>query len=278
MKIILAGSPEISVKTFEKVINNFEVVAIITQPDKPKGRGMNIESTPVAKLGEKYNIKTYKPNKISEIYDELSEIDFDLFLTFAFGQWIPTNILKLGKYKPMNIHGSLLPKYRGAAPIHHAILNNDSEIGITFMEMVKEMDAGDMFFKAKRTIDENVTTGEGFKIIDDLAEENIVSWIQSIDKGEVNPISQGENWTHAPKIEKTFAELQTSLSIEEAFRKVKAMNPFPGAFTFIDGKRVKIFNVTKTPTKGSIELVFSNGKLYVVEYQIEGKKKVVIEY
>lgn len=176
MKIVLAGSPTISVRTFQRVIDNFDVVAIVTQPDKPKGRGMKLASTPVSELGEKNNIKVIKPKKISEAYDELKSLEFDLFLTFAYGQFIPTKILKLGKFKPLNIHGSLLPKYRGAAPIHYAILNGDNEIGITLMEMIKEMDAGKMYAKASETIDpDKTTTGQAFAIISKLAEQNIVT-------------------------------------------------------------------------------------------------------
>lgn len=273
MKIVLAGSPQISVNTFEKVINNFEVVAIVTQPDKPKGRGMKMEQTPVANLGDKYGIKVFKPNKISEIYDELKSLNFDLFLTFAFGQWIPTSILELGKYKPMNIHGSLLPKYRGAAPIHYAILNGDKEIGITLMEMVKEMDAGAMYFKASKEITEDTTTGEAFNIIDNLASENIIDWINKINSGDVNPIEQGSDFTLSPKIEKSFGELNNELTIYEAQRRIKGLNPFPGAFIYIDGKRIKIFNYTNEYKDGMLKIKFSDGELNINSFQYEGKKR-----
>ena len=273
MKIVLAGSPQISVNTFEKVINNFEVVAIVTQPDKPKGRGMKMEQTPVANLGDKYGIKVFKPNKISEIYDELKSLNFDLFLTFAFGQWIPTSILELGKYKPMNIHGSLLPKYRGAAPIHYAILNGDKEIGITLMEMVKEMDAGAMYFKASKEITEDTTTGEAFNIIDNLASENIIDWINKINSGDVNPIEQGNDFTLSPKIEKSFGELNNELTIYEAQRRIKGLNPFPGAFIYIDGKRIKIFNYTNEYKDGMLKIKFSDGELNINSFQYEGKKR-----
>ena len=174
MKIVLAGSPEISVQAFENIINNFHVVAIVTQPDKPRGRGMKTSPTPVAILGAKHNIKVFKPHKIGQIKDDLVALDFDLFLSFAFGQYVPSSILNLGTYKPLNIHGSLLPKYRGAAPIHYAILNQDQEIGITLMEMTKEMDAGNMLFKASAKIESHTTTGQAFDIISDLAADNIV--------------------------------------------------------------------------------------------------------
>ena len=137
MKIILAGSPEISVPAFKEIIKNFEVVAIITNPDRKSGRGMRMKQTPVASLAEENSILTFKPNKISEIYLKLQNMEFDLLLSFAFGQYIPEKILSLGKNKPLNIHGSLLPKYRGAAPIHYAILKGDKKIGITLWRWLK---------------------------------------------------------------------------------------------------------------------------------------------
>lgn len=276
MKIVLAGSPEISIKAFENVINNFDVVAIVTQPDKPKGRGMILTPTPVAKLGEKYNIKVFKPNKISEIKEELAALNYDLFLTFAFGQWIPTSILEQGKFKPMNIHGSLLPKYRGAAPIHYAILNGDKEIGITFMEMVKEMDAGDMYFKASQPITEETTTGEAFEIISELAAKNIVGWVRDIENGNVNPIKQGSDFTLSPKIEKEFGEINDSLSIHSAIRRIRGLNPFPGAFTVIDGKRLKIFNASVKEVKNSIKIKLQDGEIFVTDYMWEGKKRITL--
>ena len=278
MKIILAGSPEISVKAFEKIINNFNVIAIITQPDRPKGRGMKIIETPVSKLAFKYNIKIFKPNKIIEIQNELKKLNYDLFISFAFGQWIPTQILSLGKFRPLNIHGSLLPKYRGAAPIHYAILNNDKEIGITLIEMIKEMDAGDMYFKASKIIDNKTNTKDAFKIISKLAEDNIVNWINLIKEGKYIKEKQLNNFSLAPKITKKMGELTNDLTKEEALRKILALNPFPGAYKFINNKRIKIFNAIKQKNDNMIKLEFINGCLYADEYQYESKKKIKIIY
>lgn len=274
MKIVLAGSPEISIKAFEEVIKNFEVVAVITQPDKPKGRGMILQETPVSALAAKYGIKTYKPEKISSIKEELEKLNYDLFLTFAFGQYIPNSILEQGKFKPLNIHGSLLPKYRGAAPIHYAILNGDNEIGISLMEMVKQMDAGDVFFKASKSIDKNTTTGDAFNIISDLAFENIVEWLRKVEAGDVSPTKQGDNFTLSPKIEKNFGELNNSLSIHELDRKLKGLNPFPGTFIIKDGIRIKIYDYSLKESANSISFECKDGLVYFTEYQYEGKKRI----
>lgn len=276
MKIVLVGTPEISVKAFEEVIKNFEVLAVVTQPDKPKGRGMQMQETPVAELAKKYNIKLFKPEKIGEIKDELAALGFDLLLTFAFGQYVPTSVLSLGKYKPLNIHGSLLPKYRGAAPIHYAILNGDKEIGITLMEMVKEMDAGDMYFKASQSIGDKTTTGEAFEIISNLAANNIVPWLEKLAKGEVKPEAQPSEFSLSPKIDKSFGELSSELTTYEIERKIRGLNPFPGVFIFKDGLRVKIFNFSLDKIANAIEFKTKDGVVYFNDYQFEGRKRVVL--
>lgn len=274
MKIVLAGSPSISVNTFEEVIKNFNVVAIVTQPDRPQGRGMKMQKTPVAELGEKYNIKIFKPEKIGDIFEQLKELDFDLLLSFAFGQFIPPRILELGKYKPLNIHGSILPKYRGAAPIQHAILNGDNEIGITLMEMIKEMDAGDIYATAKIQIDSSTNTSDAFKIVSELAEKNIVTWLKKYEQNILIPIPQGNKFTLSPKLSKEFCLIDNSLTKKQTIRKIKALAYSPGAFCFHENKRLKIFDASEKSLQGSIPINCLDGNIYATEYQYEGKKIV----
>ena len=274
MKIILAGTPDITIPAFRKIINEFDVVAIVTNPDRKSGRGMKLNQSAVAKLAAKFYIKVFKPNKISEIYDELKTIEFDLLLSFAFGQLIPDNILALGTMKPLNIHGSLLPKYRGSAPIHHAILNGDKEIGITLMEMIKKMDAGNMYFKASTKINEFTTVGDGFKIVSELAEKNIIEWLYNAKS--IDPEPQGENFTLAPKITKASAQLLENDSIETNLRKIRGMNPFPGAFVIKD-KRIKIFDASINKKTNSVEIICTNGLLYANVFQEESKKITILD-
>ena len=277
MKIVLAGSPQISVEAFRKVMENFEVIAVVTQPDRPRGRGMQVSETPVAMLAREFNIKAFKPEKIGDIYEELKELNYDLFLTFAYGQYIPKRILELGTMKPMNIHGSLLPKYRGAAPIHYAILNGDEEIGITYIEMGEEMDAGAMYMKASRKIDENTTTGQGFEIVSQLASETVIDFLNKLKDGKLEPEEQHNDFTLSPKISKAECLIEKSFLIEEAIRRVNAFNPFPGAYMFIDEQRVKIFKLVRQPKKGALNIEFKDGKLYATRFQYEGKKKVILQ-
>ena len=277
MKIVLAGSPKISVEAFRKVMENFEVIAVVTQPDRPRGRGMQVSETPVATLAREFNIKTFKPEKIGDIYDELKKLNYDLLLTFAYGQYIPKRILELGTMKPMNIHGSLLPKYRGAAPIHYAILNGDEEIGITYIEMGEEMDAGAMYMKASRKIDENTTTGQGFEIVSQLASETVIEFLNKLKEGKIEPEQQHNDFTLSPKISKAECLIEKGFLTKEAIRRVNAFNPFPGAYMFIDEQRVKIFKLVKQPKKRALCIEFKDGKLYATSFQYEGKKKVVLQ-
>lgn len=276
MKVLLAGSPSITLSTFETIINNFEVVALITQPDRPQGRGMIEKATPAASLAAKHGIKIFKPNRVSEIKKELLELDFDILVTFAFGQYIPSFLLEKGKYLPVNIHGSLLPKYRGAAPIHHAILNNDTEIGITLIEMVKEMDAGDMLFKASKKIDNQTTTGEAMKIIADLASENIVNWLKKIANEDYKKIKQGAKYSLAPKITKDFGLIDQNMTFKEVLRKIRALNPMPGAFIIINDKRLKLFDITSQKHPQAVGIKLADGYYYATDFQWAGKKRITL--
>lgn len=274
MKIILAGTPEFSVPIFENIIKEQEVVAIITQPDKKAKRGLKLQESPIAKLAKKYNIKIFKPIKINEIYNDLKELDFDIFLTSAFGQYIPTNILSLAKIASINIHGSLLPKYRGAAPIQHAILNGDKETGISLIYMVKKMDAGNILKTAKLII-KNDDSDSLFEKMSLLAAKNINKWLNDIENKNFNEIIQDEKLvSFAPKLTKEDALLDLkNFSFEKISNKVKAYSKNPGCFTFLNGKRVKIYKVSLEKKQG-LKLYFKDGIMYATSYQFEGKKIV----
>lgn len=280
MKIVLAGSPTIALKTFEKIINHFQVLAIVTNQDKAQGRGLKVQATPVAELGNKYGIEVFKTNNIDEITTTLKNLNFDLFLTFAFGQYIPEQILTLGSYKALNIHGSLLPKYRGAAPIQYAILNGDKEIGISLIEMIDKMDAGNIYFSAKKSIDDLTTSGEAMQIISDLAANNIIDWLNKIKINQVKPYAQGQNFSLCPKITKAMANLNLNLSAYEATRKIRAFNPAPGAFIILNNKRLKIFDirdqnfVKQKNLKQALPITFANQTLWAVDFQWENKKRI----
>lgn len=275
IKVVLAGTPEFSVPIFEEVIKNFEVVAIISQPDKPANRGYKLIPTPTKVLAEKYNIKCYQPNKISEIYDELAQLDFDFLLTAAFGQYIPEKILNLPKRAALNIHGSLLPKYRGAAPIQHSLLNGDKKTGINLIYMVKEMDAGNILKSSEIEIVEEDTSDSLFNKLSILSAQNITKWLKEIYENNFNEIVQDASQVIlAPKLTKEEAQIDLSENSDQVINKIKAYSSNPGAYTFINNKRVKLFNATTKEVKNAIQLSCRDKNIYIYDYQYESKKRV----
>ncbi len=279
MKILLAGTPEFAVPIFEKIINNFEVVGIVSQPDKPNKRGRILTSTPTKVLAQKYNIKCFQPEKIGQIADELKALDYDYLVTAAFGQLIPTSVLQIAKKLNLNVHGSILPKYRGAAPVQHALLNNDKTTGVSLMEMVKAMDAGDVFAKIEFEIDERDTASSLLRKISLLSAENIVDWLNKIDKGELAREVQDESEvTFSPKLNKEDAEITKDLTCDEAINKIRAYEYNPGAYIHINDKRVKLFFATKKVVKAGLKIDQADGSIYAVDYQFDSKKRVKLEY
>lgn len=275
IKVILAGTPEFSVPIFEEVIKNFEVIAIISQPDKPANRGYKLIPTPTKVLAEKYNIKCYQPNKISEIYDELAQLDFDFLLTAAFGQYIPEKILNLPKKAALNVHGSLLPKYRGAAPIQHSLLNGDKKTGINLIYMVKEMDAGNILKSSEIEIVEDDTSDSLFNKLSILSAQNITKWLKEIYENNFNEIVQDASQVIlAPKLTKEEAQIDLSENSDQVINKIKAYSSNPGAYTFINNKRVKLFNATTKEVKNAIQLSCRDKNIYIYDYQYESKKRV----
>lgn len=275
IKVVLAGTPEFSVPIFEEVIKNFEVVAIISQPDKPANRGYKLIPTPTKVLAEKYKIKCYQPNKISEIYDELAQLDFDFLLTAAFGQYIPEKILNLPKKAALNIHGSLLPKYRGAAPIQHSLLNGDKKTGINLIYMVKEMDAGNILKSSEIEIVEEDTSDILFNKLSILSAQNITKWLKEIYENNFNEIVQDASQVIlAPKLTKEEAQIDLSENSDQVINKIKAYSSNPGAYTFINNKRVKLFNATTKEVKNAIQLSCRDKNIYIYDYQYESKKRV----
>ncbi|MEA4115346.1 methionyl-tRNA formyltransferase [Mycoplasma sp. 744] len=278
IKILLAGTPEFAVPIFEELIKNFNVVAIVSQPDRLINRHGENEETPTKKLAKKYNIKCFQPEKISQIKEELEKLDYDYLITAAFGQYIPTNILNIAKKLNLNVHGSLLPKYRGAAPIQYSLLNGDKETGISLMEMIKEMDAGDIFATLTYKIDELDTSDTLFTKLSKLTANKIVEWVKDLDNNKFTRIKQDDSLvTLSPKLNKKDGELKLTYSREKALNIIKAFSSNPGAYIFIDNKRVKIFNaVLNTKIKNAWSIEFTDGPLYIIDYQFESKKRVIL--
>ncbi|WP_322959681.1 methionyl-tRNA formyltransferase [Mycoplasmopsis felis] len=277
-KIVLLGTPEFAIKPFKQIIENFNVIAIISQPNKPANRGYQIQETPVAKLAKEYGIKLYQPNKISEIYNELNELDFDILLSCAFGQYIPMNILELPKIASINIHGSLLPKYRGAAPIQYSLLNGDTETGISLIYMTKEMDAGNIIFSKSIPIENTDTSDTLFEKLSELSSLKIVYWLNKFISKDFQEVIQNTNEVIlSPKLKKEDALLTLDLTKQQAFNKIRAFSSNPGAYLYLNNKRLKIYLASLSQIKNAIELKFSDGSLWAIDYQYESKKRIKIK-
>lgn len=286
MRILLAGTPILSLSTFEKIIQNFEVIALITQPDKPIGRKKIITPPPTYFLAKKYNIKILQPENISNIYEELSKMEFDIFLTMAYGQIIPKKILDLSKIGSFNIHASLLPKYRGASPIQYSLINGELETGITLMEMIQKMDAGDIFFQRKIKIEEDDNFDSLSEKISLITSQNIVDWLLKIEQNNFKKIKQNESEvTYAPKITKEDEILKLD-TIENTLNKIRGLSSNPGAYLIfntnqeqyknLNGKRVKIYKAQKFFLKNALEIKCLDGVIYASIFQFEGKNKISI--
>lgn len=272
MNIVLAGTPDFSIKVFEKIILNFNVVLIITQPDKPKGRGHQIKKPPIKILAEKYNIKVLQPIHIKSIYEYLESISFDLFITCAYGQYVPESILKLPKLASINIHASLLPQYRGAAPIHYSLLNGDNETGISIIYMTKKMDAGNIIFSKKIRIlnidDYNSLSNK----LSNLAAENILNWIQKIKNNDINPIKQNESLvTLAPKISKDMAEILSNDTVEMAYDKYRAFIKYPISWIWFNNEVLKIYECTKETISNALEFKLIDGSIFITKFKLPNK-------
>lgn len=291
MKIVFMGTPDFAVGALEALVEaGHEVVAVVTQPDKPKGRGKEMQKTPVKECALKYNIEVFQPVKIKtpEAVEVLRGYGADLFVVAAFGQILSKEILDMPKFGCVNIHASLLPKYRGAAPIQWAILDGEKETGVTIMQMNEGLDTGDMLTKVIVPI-ENTDTGES--LFDKLAEAGaklLVETIPQIEAGTVLPQPQDDSLsTYAKMIKKEMGLIDWKKEAVVLERLVRGMNSWPSAYTHFNGKTLKIWEAsienTKTDkapgtvvevTKNSIKVQTGQDLLVLKQIQLEGKKRM----
>lgn len=286
------GTPDFSVPTLEALLaSEHEVAAVVTQPDKPKGRGKEIHMSPVKECALKHNIPVYQPIRARDeaFIEEMRALHPDTMVVIAFGQILPKSLLKLPKYGCINIHASLLPKYRGAAPIQWAVINGDEETGITTMLMDVEMDTGDMLEKTVVRLNPDETGGSLFDRLSLLGGDLILSTLNKLEKGEITPQPQEhEKATYVKKISKSMGDIDWTMDAVSIERLVRGLNPWPSAFTRLNGKMLKIWEarVLEDPKKqapcGSVisadadglKVQTGKGILCITSLQIEGKKRM----
>lgn len=242
IRILYLGTPKISADVLEKLIENgYNIIGVISQQDKPQGRKMIIKNTPVKEVALSHNIPVFQPEKLNKDYGFINELNPDLLLTMAYGQIISNDVLNLSKLPPLNLHGSLLPKYRGASPIQASLLNGDKETGVTLMEMIKEMDAGRIFGQKTIKIDENDNYDSLKLELSDCAFDCFDAYIQGIIDGENKGIEQDPSKvTFTSKILPSDQLIDFKEKSWVIINKIRALNSEPGTYFAYKGEHIKI--------------------------------------
>lgn len=246
MNVLFMGTPDFAVPVLEELIKHHNVVAVVSQPDKPKGRGKKLQPTPVKVVAEANGIDVYQPDRIKneEFVNVLKSIEADIYIVVAYGQILSQEILDIPKYGCINVHGSLLPKYRGAAPIQWAIINGEEKTGVTIMYMVKALDSGDMILKKEIEINLEDTYETLHDKMAPIGAKALIEAIDLIEKGESKPEKQDDTLTcYAQMITKDMGAIDWSKSSTEIKNKVRGFNPVPAAYTNYNDDMLKIFNV-----------------------------------
>ena len=248
MRIVFMGTPDFAKESLEAVYKaKYEILAVVTNPDRPKGRGMKMMKSPVKEFAEEKELPIYQPLKVKkneEFIEELKKLKPDVICVVAYGKILPKEVLEIPRLGCINVHGSLLPKYRGAAPIQWAVLNGDNKTGVTTMYMDVGMDTGDMILKKEIEIREDETTGELWDKLSKMGGELLVETLQKIEQGTAPREKQGENFTMAPMLNKEMAKIDwDNKTAQEIKNLVRGLNPIMGAYTFLNGKKIKFWKV-----------------------------------
>ena len=301
MKVIFMGTPDFASESLKNLYEaGHEILAVVTNPDRPKGRGMKVIASPVKQYAIEKNLKIYQPEKVrknQEFIDEIKSLNPDVICVVAYGKILPKEILEIPHLGCINVHASLLPKYRGSAPIQWAVLNGEKETGVTTMYMDIGMDTGDMILKEKVQIGEDETTGELWDRLSIIGGNLLVETLELIEKNKAPREKQSENFTMAPMLNKEMAKIDwENKSAREIKNLIRGLNPIMGAYSFLDGKKIKfwkadiieeneLYNVIEKLANGVVVLSApkdglyiktKNGILKVLEIQGENAKRMPI--
>ena len=289
--IIFMGTPDFAVPCLDKLHQNYNVTAVITQPDRPKGRGQHLAKSPVKVYAEEHNLPVYRPEKIktAEFTEKLRQMQPDLIIVVAFGQILSQEILDIPKFGCINVHASLLPRWRGAAPIHWSIIGGDTETGVTTMYMDAGLDTGDMILKAKTVITPEMTTAQLHDALMMQGADLLIETIQSIENGTVSREKQDDSLScYAKMLNNDNCRIDWTKSAQEIHDLVRGLNSWPIAYTTLNGKKFKIWQTKiidtdttgKTPgqiidlTKKGIIVATGNGTIELLQIQPPNKAKM----
>ena len=300
MKVIFMGTPDFASESLKNLYEaGHEILAVVTNPDRPKGRGMKVIASPVKQYAIEKNLKIYQPEKVrknQEFIDEIKSLNPDVICVVAYGKILPKEILEIPHLGCINVHASLLPKYRGSAPIQWAVLNGEKETGVTTMYMDIGMDTGDMILKEKVQIGEDETTGELWDRLAKIGARLLVETLEQIRKGIAPRIPQGTDFSMAPMLDKEMSKIDwNNKSAQEIKNLVRGLNPIMGTFSFLDGKKIKFWKVEvvqdanlnrsnlengtviKADSKDGLYIKAKDGIIKVLEIQGENAKKMNIQ-
>lgn len=246
LNILFMGTPDFARQSLDAIYNaGHNIVGVVTNPDKPKGRGMKMVYSPVKEFAIEKGLRVLQPEKVKkneEFINAIKELNPDVICVVAYGKILPQEILDIPKFGSVNVHGSLLPKYRGAAPIQWAVLNGDKETGITTMFMGEGMDTGDMILKEKVEIGEDETTGELWERLSKIGAKLLVKTLEQIENGTVKREKQGEDFSMAPMLNKEMAKIDWENQTTEQIKNlIRGLNPIMGAYSFLEDKKIKFW-------------------------------------
>lgn len=295
MRIVFMGTPDFASASLKKLIDEkFDVVGVFTQPDKPKGRGMELCASPVKELALENGLPVFQPVKMRDgtALAQIKALEPDILVVVAYGRILPDDILAVPKYGAINVHGSLLPKYRGAAPIQWAVLNGDKITGVTTMYLASEMDTGDIIYTAETEIGEYETSGELFDRLKDMGAELLVKTLRDIDAGTAPRAPQDHSKaSYVTMLDKSICPIDWNKTPREVLKHIYGLRPWPVATMELEGKTVRVFaakytdgKTEKVPgavvstDKGGLEIACADGEtLLITELQAPGKKRMGAE-
>ena len=297
MKIVFMGTPDFSKESLEAVYNaGYEILGVVTNPDRPKGRGMKLVASPVKEYAISKELKIYQPEKVknnTEFIEEIKALEPDVICVVAYGKILPKEILDIPRLGCINVHASLLPKYRGAAPIQWAVINGDNTTGITTMYMDVGMDTGDMILKEEVEIGNDETMGELWDRLSKLGGQLLVKTLEQIENGTAPRIPQGEDFTMAPMLEKEMSKIDwNTKTAHEIKNLVRGLNPIMGTYSYLEGKKIKFWKVDileqvdtdvengtviKADSKDGLYIKAKDGVIKVLEIQGENAKRMSVQ-
>lgn len=291
MRVVFMGTPDFSVPTLEKIIEaGHEVIGVVTQPDKAKGRGKKVLFPPVKEMALAHDLPVYQPRRARdpEFIEEMKTLNPDVMVVVAFGQILPKAILDIPKYGCINVHASLLPKYRGAAPIQWAVIRGEKVSGVTTMQMDVGLDTGDMLLKKEVLLDEEETGGSLHDKLSTLGGDLLIETLEKIEAGDIHPEKQDDSQAgeYARMLDKNLGRIDFSMPAVEIERLIRGLNPWPSAFTSYNGKTMKLWKAKADNCgqgvpgqvihvdKNSFTVQTGQGTLQILELQMEGKKRM----